>query len=165
MALIKWNDPFRLGDPFRDLATLQDRMNRVFEDTLSRGRRDEEVFTGTWAPPVDIVEGKDKLVLTAELPGFTEEQIHINFEDGVLSLEGERKFEQESKDENYHRVERSYGRFVRSFSLPANVDSQRISAHFANGLLSIEMPKREEAKPKAIKVQVGGAPVIEGKKG
>jgi HSP20 family protein len=163
MALIKWNDPFRLGDPFRELATLQDRMNRVFEDTLARGRRDEEVFTGTWAPPVDIVETKDKLTLTAELPGFAEDQIHIDFEDGVLAIAGERRFEKESKEENYHRVERSYGKFLRSFSLPANVDSQKISARFANGLLTIEMPKREETKPKSIKVQVG-APVLEGKK-
>jgi HSP20 family protein len=163
MALIKWNDPFRLGDPFRELATLQDRMNRVFEDTLGRSRRDEELFTGTWAPPVDIVETKDKLMLTAELPGFTEEQIHIDFEDGILSIQGERKFERESKEDNYHRVERSYGKFVRSFSLPGHVDSQKISARFANGLLTIEMPKREETKPKSIKVQVG-APVLEGKK-
>jgi HSP20 family protein len=163
MALIKWNDPFRLGGQFSELATLQDRMNRVFEDTLGRGRRDEELFTGTWAPPVDIVETKDKLTLTTELPGFTEEQIHINFEDGVLSIDGERKFERESKEENYHRVERSYGKFLRSFSLPANIDSQRIGAHFANGVLTIEMPKREETKPKSIKVQVG-PPALEGKK-
>jgi HSP20 family protein len=163
MALIKWNDPFRLGDPFRELATLQDRMNRVFEDTLARGRRDEEVFTGTWAPPVDIVETKDKLTLTAELPGFAEDQIHIDFEDGVLAIAGERRFEKESKEENYHRVERSYGKFLRSFSLPGHVDSQKISARFVNGLLTIEMPKREETKPKSIKVQVG-PPVLEGKK-
>jgi len=157
MALIRWNDPFR------DLASLQDRMNRAFEDTLGKNRRDEELFSGTWAPPVDIVETKDKLVLTAELPGFTEEQIQINFEDGVLSIEGERRFEKESKDESYHRVERSYGKFLRSFSLPANVDSQKISAVFTNGLLTIELPKREETKPKSIKVQIG-APVLEGKK-
>ena len=109
------------------------------------------------------METKDKLVLTAELPGFTEEQIQINFEDGVLSIEGERRFEKESKDESYHRVERSYGKFLRSFSLPANVDSQKISAVFTNGLLTIELPKREETKPKSIKVQIG-APVLEGKK-
>jgi len=157
MALIRWNDPFR------ELATLQERMNRAFEDTLGRGRRDEELFTGTWAPPVDIVETKDKLVLTAELPGFSEEQIQINFEDGVLSIEGERRFEKEAKDESYHRVERSYGKFLRSFSLPGNVDSQKISAVFTNGLLTIELPKREETKPKSIKVQVG-TPVLEGKK-
>ena len=157
MALIRWNDPFR------DLASLQDRMNRAFEDTLGKNRRDEELFSGTWAPPVDIVETKDKLVLTAELPGFTEEQIQINFEDGVLSIEGERRFEKESKDESYHRVERSYGKFLRSFSLPANVDSQKISAVFTNGLLTIELPKREETKPKSIMVQIG-APVLEGKK-
>ncbi len=157
MAIIKWNDPFR------ELASLQDRMNRVFEDTLGRGRHDEEVLTGTWAPPVDIVETKDKMVLTAELPGFAEDQIHVNFEDGILSIEGERKFEKESKDESYHRVERSYGKFLRSFSLPGNLDSQKIAASFANGLLTIELPKREETKPKSIRVQVG-AGVIEGKK-
>lgn len=153
MAVIRWNDPLR------ELAALQDRMNRIFDDTLSRPplRHDEDVFTGTWAPPVDIFETKDKMVLKAELPGLDEGQIHLRFEDGVLSLEGERKFEKESGDENYHRVERSYGRFMRSFSIPTLIDNEKISATFHNGILTVELPKREDTKPKQIKIQGSGA--------
>ena len=161
MAVIRWNDPFR------ELATLQDRMNRIFEDTLTRssGRRDEDALSGSWTPPVDIVETKDRLVLKAELPGFTEEQIVVRFDDGILSIEGERKFEKESEDEKYHCVERSYGRFGRSFRLPANVDAERINASFQNGLLSIELPKKDEALPKRIRIQATAtAPSIEIKK-
>ena len=156
MATIRWNDPFR------DLAALQERMNRVFEESLGR-RQDEELTTGTWAPPVDIYETKERVVLKAELPGFTEKQIQLRFENGILSLEGERKFEKEHGDENYHRVERSYGKFVRSFSLPTTVDHEKILAHFENGILTVELPKREETKPKAIKIQAA-KPTIEAKK-
>jgi HSP20 family protein len=159
MAVIRWNDPFR------DLATLQDRMNRVFESTLGRTRNEEELFTGTWAPPVDIFETKDRIVLKAELPGFDEKQIQLRFEDGILTLEGERKFEKESGDENYHRVERSYGKFIRSFSIPATADSEKIAASFGNGVLTVELPKREETKPKQIRIEAGaGKPAIEVKK-
>jgi HSP20 family protein len=159
MAIIRWNDPFR------DLEALQDRMNRLFESTMGRARSEEELFTGTWAPPVDIFETKDRIVLKAELPGFDEKQIALRFEDGVLTLEGERKFEKESGDENYHRVERSYGKFVRSFSIPATADSERIGASFSNGVLTVELPKREETKPKQIRIEAGaGKPAIEVKK-
>ena len=147
MAIIRWNDPFR------ELAALQDRMNRVFEGTLARTRNEEELFTGTWAPPVDIYETKDRIVLKAELPGFDDKQIQLRFEDGVLTLEGERKFEKESGDENYHRVERSYGKFVRSFAIPAGVEGDRIAASFSNGVLTVDLPKREETKPKQIRIE------------
>jgi HSP20 family protein len=159
MPVIRWNDPFR------ELATLQDRLNRAFDSTLARGGREqqEELFTGTWAPPVDIYETKEKTVLKAELPGFDESQIQLRFEDGILSLEGERKFEKKEGDENYHRVERSYGNFVRSFTIPTNVDHEKISASFSNGVLTVELPKREETKPKAIKIQAL-KPTIEAKK-
>jgi HSP20 family protein len=159
MAVIRWNDPFR------ELAVLQDRMNRAFESTLSRAQgRDEELFTGTWAPPVDIFETKDRMVLKAELPGFDENQIHLRFEDGILSLEGERKFEKESGEENYHRVERSYGKFIRSFTIPTSVDGEKISASFANGILTVSLPKREETKPKQIRIEAGGSKPIDVKK-
>ena len=159
MAVIRWSDPFR------ELSTLQERMNRAFQDSLSRAStpREEELYTGSWAPPVDIFETKEKTVLKAELPGFEENQIALRFEDGILSLEGERKFEKETGDENYHRVERSYGKFVRSFTIPANVDNEKIVASFHNGVLTVELPKREETKPKAIKIQAQ-KPTIEGKK-
>ena len=152
MNLIRWNDPFR------ELATLQNRLNQAFDSTLARPtRNEEELFTGTWAPPVDIIETKDKTILKAELPGFDENQIQLRFEDGVLSLEGERKFEKDNGDENYHRVERSYGKFVRSFTIPSNVDNEHISAAFDNGILTVELPKREETKPKADQDHAGEA--------
>jgi len=158
MNLIRWNDPFR------ELAALQSRLNQAFDSTLARpARSEEELFTGTWAPPVDIMETKDKTILKAELPGFDESQIQIRFEDGVLSLEGERKFEKNDGDENYHRVERSYGRFVRSFTIPSNVDNEHISAAFDNGILTVELPKREETKPKAIKI-TAVKPALEARK-
>ncbi len=149
MAMIRWSDPFR------ELTALQERMNRIFEDTLARGdvRKDEGVYTGTWAPPVDIVETKDRLVFKVELPGFAEDQLQLRVEDGVLSIEGERRFQKEDTSESYHRVERSYGRFVRSFSLPPSVDPEKVSASFHNGLLTIEIQKREETKPKQIRIQ------------
>jgi len=159
MAVIRWNDPFR------DLAALQDRMNRMFEGTVARTRNEEELFTGTWAPPVDIYETKDKITLKAELPGFEEKQINLRFEDGVLTLEGERKFEKETGDENYHRVERSYGKFVRSFAIPAGIEGDKIGASFSNGVLTVELPKREETKPKQIRIEAGAPkPALEVKK-
>ncbi len=147
MAVIRWNDPFR------DLAALQERMNRVFEESLARGRHEEDLSTGTWAPPVDIFETKEKVVLKAELPGFAEDQIHLRFEEGILTMEGERKFEKKAGDESYHRVERSYGHFVRSFSIPTSVDHERIAASFENGILTVELPKREETRPRQIRIQ------------
>ncbi len=143
----------RFTDPFRELSALQDRVNHAFDSALTSRNRDEDLFTGTWAPPVDIYETKEKTVLKAELPGFDENQISLKFEDGILTIEGERKFEKENGDENYHRVERSYGKFIRSFTIPTNVDHEKIAASFANGVLTVELPKREETKPKSIKIQ------------
>ena len=158
MNVIRWNDPFR------DLASLQHRLNRAFDTTLARPERNEEdLLTGAWAPPVDILETKEKTILKAELPGFDENQIHLHFEDGILSLEGERKFEKENADENYHRVERSYGRFVRSFTIPSSVDNEKISAAFHNGILTVELLKREETKPKQIKI-TPAKPALDAKK-
>lgn len=148
----------RRYDPFRELASLQERMNRIFDDTLSgSSRREEDALAATWTPPVDILERKDRIVLTAELPGFAEDQIRLHFEDGVLTLDGERRFEKEVDEARYHCVERSYGRFARSFRLPANVDEEAISATFQNGLLVVELPKRMEARAKSIRIHSGGA--------
>jgi HSP20 family protein len=157
MNIIRWNDPLR------DLAHLQERLNRAFESTLAPRGREEDLFTGTWAPPVDIYETKDKTILKAELPGFDESEIQLRFQDGTLSLEGERKFEKDEKNENYHRVERAYGRFVRTFTIPVNVDHEKIAATMQNGVLTVELPKREETKPKAIRIQPT-KPAIEAKK-
>jgi HSP20 family protein len=144
MALVRW-------DPYRELTSFADRFNRAFGSVAGR-ERDEEVGFGAWIPPVDIAEDKDRMLVTAELPGFKEDEVQIQMEGNLLTIRGERKFEQEKEGRNYHRVERSYGQFVRSFTLPNNVDRENIRAHFRNGLLEIELPKREDAKPREIKI-------------
>jgi HSP20 family protein len=144
MALIRW-------DPYRELSSFADRFNRTFGSMQAR-ERDEEVGLGAWMPPVDIAEDKEKITLTAELPGFKENEVQIQMEGNLLTLRGDRKFEEEKNGRNYHRVERSYGQFIRSFTLPNNVDRENIRARFNSGLLEVEMPKREDAKPKQIKI-------------
>ncbi|HTR02261.1 MAG TPA: Hsp20/alpha crystallin family protein [Thermoanaerobaculia bacterium] len=153
MNLTRW-------EPYRELSTLQDRLNRAF-GAFSRTERDDEMNLAAWTPPVDIAEEKDRIVITAELPGFKEDQIEIQTENGTLTLRGERRFEKATDGKSYHRVERSYGQFVRSFSLPNNVDRERIKADFANGLLKVELPKREDAKPRSIKITPGGGKTAE----
>ena len=139
-------------DPYREFHALQ---HRHLGGTPARRERDEELSLGAWIPPVDIEEDSEKLVLTAELPGFKEDQIDLQVEGGVLTIRGERTFEDKQDGKNFHRVERSYGQFVRSFTLPNNVDRDNVKASFKDGLLSIELPKREEAKPRQIKVSGG----------
>ena len=147
MAIVRWMDPFR------DVLGIQDRMNRLFEDFLTRGRgREEGIEAGAWAPAVDIYETDNDVVVKAELPGVKKDEIGVEVKAGVLTLRGERKFEKEVKEENYHRVERSYGTFVRSFTLPASVEEDKVSARLANGILEIHLPKKAEAKPKQIKI-------------
>jgi HSP20 family protein len=141
-------------DPYREMQTLQDRLSRVFGNP-GRGEREEEMSLSAWVPPVDIAEEKDRIVITAELPGFREDEISIQTENGMLTISGERKFEREKGGRNYHRVERAYGHFLRTFSLPNNVDRERIQATFQNGLLQIELPKREDARPRQIRVSGG----------
>jgi len=141
-------------DPYREFRTLSERFNRALATPSTR--RDEEMSLGAWLPPVDIAEDQDRILLSAELPGFKEDQIEIQMEGGVLTLRGERKFEDEKEGRNYHRVERSYGQFVRSFTLPNNVDRENIKANFSDGVLEIELPKREEAKPRQIKISGEG---------
>ena len=148
----------RLDPLFSDLELWNQRLNRVFHrEVPARAEREEALGTGTWVPPVDIVESKDKISLRAELPGFKENQVELTVEDGVLTLKGERKFEKETSETNYHRVERSYGSFLRSFTLPSNVDQAKIQASFADGILQVDLPKREETRPKQIKITAGPA--------
>jgi HSP20 family protein len=141
MNLVTW-------DPYREL----NRINRLLGFVQPARERDEELSLGAWMPPVDIMEEKDRILLTAELPGFQEGDIAIEMEGNVLTLRGERKSEVEKEGRTFHRVERSYGQFLRSFTLPNNVDRERIQAKFSNGLLEIDMPKREEAKPRQIRI-------------
>lgn len=147
MAIVRW-------EPFRDLVSTQDRFNRLFNDTFSRVFGEGEPNIQTWNPAVDIYETGQNLVLKAELPGVDPKDIEVRVEDGTLYLKGERKLEKESKDENYHRVERSYGSFTRSFTLPSSVNTDQVQANYKDGVLTLTLPKREEAKPKTIKVQV-----------
>ncbi len=143
MAILKW-------DPFKELQALQDRIDQLFEESL-RGR---ELAAATWTPAVDIYETDDAIVLEAELPGMNEKDIEIKVEDNVLTIRGERKFEEERKEENYYRMERFYGAFQRSFTLPPNIKTDKIKAEYKKGILKVIMPKKEQAKPKQIKIEV-----------
>ena len=145
-------------EPFRDQVTFQDRMSRIFDDAFraSRGASEEEwALGGSWAPSVDIYEQDGNLVLKAELPGIDPKDVDVRVENNVLTLSGERKLDSEVKKENYHRVERSYGAFSRSFTLPNVVDTDKIKAEFKDGVLRLVLPKKEEAKPKQISISVG----------
>ncbi len=140
------------SNPLNDFRMLQ---QRFFEPFFGRFNfLDESLGTGTWAPPVDVAEDKDKIMVRVEVPGMEESDLKVHFEDGLLSVSGERQFERKD-DRNYHRIERAYGSFVRTFSLPRSVDPNQIQAHYRNGVLEIEIPKREEAKPKQIQINVG----------
>ena len=147
----------RRYDPFNELRSLQTQMNRMFEPYWAR-TSDEELVSGNWVPPVDVQEVGDSLVLRAELPGVKEEDIDISFADGVLTLKGERQFEKESQDKTWHRIERSYGSFTRSFTMPRTVDPAGITAGFKDGVLEIKVPKREESKPRQIKIGESASP-------
>lgn len=149
MALQRW-------DPFRDLVSLQERMNRLFEDSLSRSKTtDQEMAMGAWTPPVDIYETPEAVVLRADLPGVDLKDIDVRIENSTLTLRGERRFTKEAKEEDYHRIERSYGTFSRSFQLPGAIDQAKIQAKHKEGVLEIMLPKREDTRPKQIKVDVG----------
>ncbi len=145
MAIIRW-------DPFRDMVTLRDKMNRMFDDVFSSRGEEKDMAASTWAPSVDIYETENELVLSAEVPGVDEKDIEIKIEDNMLSLKGERRFQKETKEENYHRIERSYGSFHRAFTLPNSVDPENIRAEHENGVLKIMMPKRQELKPRTVKI-------------
>lgn len=145
----------RTFDPLRDFSSLQERINRLFDDTMRASPKgDEELMRGAWAPAVDIHETDDGFMVTADLPGVKKEDIEIDLKDSTLTIKGEKKFEKKAPKENYIRIERSYGKFIRSFSLPNNIDSEKIKATFNNGMLELNIPKREEAKPKQITIDV-----------
>src|SRR5437870_11135379 len=139
-------------DPFRGISSFQEQMSRMFEDTV-RGRTDQSALT-TWAPAVDIYETEHELVVKADLPDVNEKDLDIRVENNVLTIRGERKFENSVSEDNYLRIERASGTFSRSFSLPNTVDPDAIKAEYRDGVLTVHVPKREEAKPKQIKVSV-----------
>lgn len=147
-TIVRW-------DPYREMQAFQDRVGRVFNDFLTRGSRGEEDnISGSWFPAVDVRESADALELQAELPGIDPKDVQISVEDGVLSIRGSRNFEKATEGETYHRVERSYGAFERTFTLPSNVDTAKIKAIYRLGVLNLTLPKREEAKPRSISIKV-----------
>lgn len=143
-------------DPFRELSAVQDRMNRLLGEIYRPGEEDV-MRRGAWVPPVDIYDsGNHELVIKAELPDMSKDEIEITVENNSLTLRGDKKMDSSIKDECCHRIERTYGAFSRSFSLPPTVDTTKVSADYRNGVLTIKLPLREEAKPKQIQVQVQG---------
>jgi HSP20 family protein len=150
-------------DPFREFSTLQDRMNRLFRESYGPEGREESLTTTTFAPPVDVYEDEHSVTLKIEVPGIDEKDIDVRIENNVLTVHGERKFEKEEKEENFRRVERQYGSFTRTFTLPTTVDAEKVSANYDKGILKIALPKKAEAKPKQIKVNVASEKTLEAK--
>lgn len=150
MAIVRW-------DPFRELEEMSDRLNRMITrpgagQTAPQGK--EVMTVADWAPTVDISETEAEYAIKAELPEVKKEDVKVTVEDGVLTLQGERKQEKEEKGKKYHRIERSYGRFVRSFTLPDSVDESKVKAEYTDGVLHLHLPKSEKAKPKQIDVKI-----------
>jgi HSP20 family protein len=145
MTLVKW-------EPFRELMAMQDRMTRLFDETLSRVWK-EEAVRGVWSPPVDIVEREKELVLKVDLPEVEQSEIDIRVEENTLIIQGERKFVKEVPDENYIQIERPYGTFRRTFTLPRMIDQEGIKASCNEGVLKVVLPRREESHPKRISVE------------
>jgi HSP20 family protein len=150
MAITRW-------DPFRELNMLQNQMNRLFLGNFAptQGEENEFLTTGNFVPPVDVYEDEHNVVLRFEVPGINEKDLNVKIENNTLTVQGERKFHNEEKEENFHRIERRYGSFMRSFTLPNSVNPEDVRANYVNGVLEIKLGKRAEAKPKQIKVAVG----------
>jgi len=147
MTLVRW-------DPFRELEEMSDRLNRAFTRPVLRNGGKEHLTVADWVPTVDISETDGEYLIKAELPEVSKEDVNVTVEDGVLTLQGERRQEKEEKGKRYHRVERSYGSFVRSFTLPESVDEGAVKAEYKDGVLNLHLPKTEKVKPKAIDVKV-----------
>ena len=148
MTLVRW-------DPFRELEDVSDRLNRMFaHSAASRTNGKETMIVSDWTPSVDISETDGEYQIKAEIPDVKKEDVKVTVEDGVLTIQGERKHEKEEKGKKYHRIERSYGSFVRTFSLPDVIDDEKVKAEFKDGVLNLHLPKSEKAKPKAIEVKV-----------
>lgn len=156
MAITRW-------DPLRDVLSMQNRLNSLFQE-YNRGEGDA-LTTAAFAPPVDVYEDEHKIVLKLEVPGLKESDLDIQLENNVLTVKGERKFEKDEKEENFHRIERRYGSFYRSFAIPNTVNPDSVKASYEAGVLKVELDKRAEAEPKQIKVEVGAPKQVEaGKK-
>jgi HSP20 family protein len=150
-------------DPFRELSTMQDRMNRLLRGSYSPEGPEEALTTTSFAPPVDIYEDEHCITLKMEVPGIDEKDIDVRLENNTLTVHGERKIEKEEKEENFRRVERQYGNFTRSFTVPNSVNPEQVSADYEKGVLKIKLAKKAEAKPKQIKVNIGSEKTLEAK--
>lgn len=148
-------------EPVREFSTLQDRMNRLFRDSYGPEGREETLNNTSFAPPVDVYEDEHSVNVKIEVPGVDEKDIDVRIENNVLTVHGERKFEKEEKQENFRRVERQYGSFTRTFTLPTTVDAEKVAASYDKGILKIALPKKAEAKPKQIKISVGSEKTLE----
>src|SRR5258707_14805088 len=158
--------PLTRWEPFREFSTMQDRMNRMnrfFRESYSPEAPEEALTTTSVAPPVDIYEDGHNITLKIDVPGIDEKDIDVRIEGNTLTVHGERKIEKEEKEENFRRVERQYGEFTRSFTLPSSVDTEQVNANYDNGVLKIALAKKAEAKSKQIQVNVGGANTLEAK--
>src|SRR5437588_1494473 len=144
-------------DPFRDLRSLQEEVNRLFTGNMARSFDEEGIARGSWSPSVDIYENKDQIVLEAELPGMKREDFDLSVENNTITLRGERHFEKKDETDNYHRVERAYGSFTRSFTLPNTVTAEGATAEYTNGVLRVTLPKREDTKARRIEIKTNGA--------
>ena len=148
MNLVKW-------DPFRELEEVSNRLNRIFGQSLARSESGQNMLAvADWAPSVDISETDSEYLIKGEIPGVRKEDVKVTIQDGMLTIQGERKQEKEEKGKKFHRVERYYGSFTRSFTLPESVDEAKIKANFKDGMLNLQVPKTEKSKPKAIEVKV-----------
>lgn len=154
MAPVRTFRTFRGADPFREFMELQRDINRLFEGSAAKTSQ-EGAAINAWTPAVDIYEDSDAFLIKLELPEVSKDDVKVSLDDNKLSISGERKFENDDKREGYHRVERSYGQFYRSFTLPPNVNVEAINAQFTDGVLRLTLPKKEEAKPKQIEVKIG----------
>lgn len=150
MTITRWT-------PFSDMAVLQNRLNSIFQDFHAPEGRTEPLAQGSFIPAVDVYDDAQKIVLKLDVPGIKQEDLDIRLENQTLTVKGERKFEKEEKEENFHRIERRYGSFVRSFTLPQTADAEKVSADYKDGVLLIQIAKKSEAQPKQIKVGIGNA--------
>ncbi len=147
-AIVRW-------DPFKELGTIQERMNRIFDEVWGRRPRGEEDYlSSAWIPAVDVRESRDALEIQVEVPGIDPKDVQVAVENGILVIKGSRNFEKATEAETYHRVERAYGSFERSFTLPTNVDPEKIKATYKHGVLNLSLAKREEAKPRSIAINI-----------
>ena len=147
MAITRWR-------PFRDIVSIQDEMNRLFDDFFGRPLTRPEWTEAAWCPCVDVSENKDNVIINTEIPGMSKDDVKVSVQDNILTLSGEKRQEKEEKDANYHRMERSYGSFSRSFTLPTSVQPNKVKATYKDGILRITLPKTEEVKPKEIPISV-----------